>query len=95
MSYVYPNLSQAKRVAREKGLPEPFSSQRQGKKLFVIVNGKEIHFGARGMSDYLFHKDKARRERYRARARGIMLANGQPAYLSKLQPAYYAYHILW
>lgn len=30
---------------------------------------RTIHFGARGMSDYTLHKDKARRDRYDARHR--------------------------
>lgn len=98
--YVYPRLAAAKRVAARLGLPEPFSSQRNGKKLYVVINKgtkneKTIHFGARNYSDYLIHGDFERRQRYRARARGIMLANGKPAYMSKKNPAYYAYRILW
>ncbi len=93
--YVYPHLAAARRVASRLGLPMPQSSQRDGKKLYVVYNGKQIHFGARGYSDYLDHRDDERRARYRKRARGILLANGRPAYLDKNQPAYYAYYILW
>lgn len=93
--YVYPRLAAAQRLARKLGLPRPESSQRNGKKLFVIYDGVAIHFGARGYSDYLEHKDKERRNRYRLRARGALLANGTPAYLDRRQPAYYAYRILW
>lgn len=95
MQYVYPHLAAATRTAAKLGLPIPYSSQRQGKKLYVIYNGKEIHFGARGYSDFLDHKDPVRRKRYRARARGIMLANGKPAYRNRNHPAFYAYYILW
>ena len=95
MVYVYPHLAKARKVARDRGLPTPYSSQRDGKKLYVIYNNKQIHFGARGYSDYLDHCDPERRARYRKRARGAILANGKPAYKDKNQPAYYAYYILW
>jgi hypothetical protein len=95
MVYVYPHLSAAKKLARKLGVSEPFSSQRQGKKLYVVYNGREIHFGARGYSDFLDHKDEERRQRYRARARGALLKNGKPAYKDKNQPAFYSYYILW
>ena len=93
--YTYPYLSDAKKTAKKLKLPEPKSSQRANKKLYVIYNGKEIHFGARGYSDFLEHRDEARRQRYRARARGSLLKTGKPSYLDKNQPSYYAYHLLW
>ncbi len=93
--YTYPYLIKAKKRAKELGLPEPKSSYKSTKKLYVIYNGKEIHFGARGYSDFLEHQDEARRQRYRARARGSLLKSGKLAYKDKNQPAYYAYHILW
>ena len=76
-------------------LPEPYSSQPANKKLYVIYNGKQIHFGAKGYSDYLEHNDQERRQRYRLRARGSVLKTGKPAYLNRNQAAYYAYRILW
>lgn len=33
----------------------------------VLVDGKTIHFGTRGMSDYTKHKDKERMKRYTTR----------------------------
>jgi hypothetical protein len=39
-------------------------SNKQNKKFMVFVNGKTIHFGAKGMSDYTIHKDKDRMKRY-------------------------------
>lgn len=93
--YIYPKLKEARLRAKQLGLPMPYSSYKDGKKLYVIYNEKEIHFGSRGMSDFLIHRDNERRERYRKRARGIKLKNGKPAYLDKNQPAYYAYNILW
>lgn len=94
-NYVYPHLAAARRLAARLNLPTPHSSQRDGKKLYVIYRGRQIHFGARDYSDFLDHRDEARRQRYRARARGQLLANGRPAYLDKNQPAFYSYWILW
>jgi len=42
-------------------------SNRPGKKYMVFVDGKTVHFGASGMSDYTKHKDKERLQRYVAR----------------------------
>jgi len=39
------------------------------KYIAIFSNGKHVKFGAYGMSDYTLHKDKDRRERYRARHR--------------------------
>ena len=44
-------------------------SSRPGKKFMVTVDGKTIHFGAEGYSDFTKHKDKERKERYIARHR--------------------------
>jgi len=95
MAYRYPQLAAAQARAKSLGLPIPVSSTRPTKKLMVVYNGHTIHFGARGMSDYLIHGDKERRKRYRARARGAILADGSPAYLNKNQPAYWSYYVLW
>lgn len=42
-------------------------STRKGKKWMVRVDGKLVHFGAAGMSDYTIHHDKERRRRYSIR----------------------------
>lgn len=93
--YVYPKLREARERARELNLPEPHSSQRAGKKLYVVYEGEEIHFGARGYEDYLMHQDDDRRDNYRARHGAIKLVNGRFAYKDPRQPAYYSWHILW
>lgn len=95
MPYVYPKLREARARARELNLPEPRSSQRPGKKLYVVVDGAEIHFGARDYSDFLQHRDEDRRANYRARHGAIRLANGRFAHKDPHQPAYYSWHILW
>jgi hypothetical protein len=70
-------------------------STRKGKKYMVLYDGKTIHFGASGMSDFTIHKDKERRARYRARHGKIKLKNGRLAYTVRSSPAYWSWHILW
>jgi len=42
-------------------------STRPGKKYMVTIDGKTVHFGAEGYSDYTKHKDKERMQRYLVR----------------------------
>ena len=42
-------------------------SNKPDKKWMVTIEGKTIHFGAKGMSDYTIHKDKERMLRYTGR----------------------------
>ena len=70
-------------------------SNRRNKKFYVVYNGKSIHFGAKGYSDYTKHKDKERRDRYRARHKKIKLKDGSLAYKNKNQPAYWSWTLLW
>jgi hypothetical protein len=42
-------------------------STKPDKKYMVYVDGKTIHFGAKGMSDYTIHKDVERMHRYENR----------------------------
>ena len=44
-------------------------STRKEKKYMALVNGKTVHFGARGMSDFTKHHDKERLKRYLLRHR--------------------------
>lgn len=48
------------------------TSKRKNKKFMIITpEGKRVHFGASGMSDYTIHKDKDRKNRYIARHKGM------------------------
>lgn len=73
-------------------------SDRKDKKYVAIVDGKKVHFGAKGYEHYhdklghyksLDHNDEKRRESYRARhgAQGHQLKEGTPAWFS--------WHVLW
>jgi hypothetical protein len=81
--------------AKRLGATDLRRSSRRGKKLAVLYRGAWIHFGALGYEDYTQHRDKDRRERYRRRHRGILLADGRPAYRVKTSPAYWAWQLLW
>ena len=81
--------------AKQLGAHDLKASTRNGKKYMVLYNGKWIHFGARGCSDFTIHKDTQRRERYRRRHGTIRLKDGRLAYTVKTQPAYWSWHILW
>ena len=67
----------------------------KGKKytaIFYDNSGKKIktsQFGAKGYEDYTIHKDKQRRDRYRARHKGNL---SKTDYMS---PAHLSYYILW
>jgi hypothetical protein len=39
-------------------------SNLKNKKFTALLNGKKIHFGAKGYSDYTLHKDTKRRDLY-------------------------------
>lgn len=76
------------------------------KKYSVWYNGQLIHFGQKGYQQYrdstplrkyksLDHRDKKRRDAYRARHGQVLKRDGTPAYLDKNQPAYWSWHYLW
>ena len=44
-----------------------YKSTRKDKKYMITYNGKKIHFGAKGYSDYTIHKDPKRKASYLAR----------------------------
>jgi hypothetical protein len=71
----------------------PKRSWRKGKKKVVLAcsGGKEkvIHYGAKGYSDYTIHKDKARRDSFRARHK---CDTKKP---SKLSARFWACEDLW
>jgi len=66
-------------------------SKRKGKKYYVVYQGKQIHFGQKGASDYTIHKDPKRKMAYLNRHRkrenwGLSGAN---------TAGFWSRHILW
>jgi len=70
-------------------------SKAKGKKYYVIYAGKRINFGAKGMSDFTIHKDKKRRDRYRARHSKIRKKDGGLAYKDRRSASFWSWRILW
>ena len=67
-------------------------STRKNKKLLAIFdNGKKVHFGFKGSSTYLDHKDKTKRKNYRARHD----VNESKFYGNPYRPATLSRFILW
>jgi hypothetical protein len=60
-------------------------------KYTVVIDGKTIHFGASGYSDYTIHKDEARRQRYIALHQKNEDFNKSGLYTSGI----WAKHLLW
>ena len=68
-------------------------SQKENKKYtaYFTDNNKEkiAHFGLKGSSDYLIHKDKERRKRYLIRHKNDLNTN------NPIKPGYAALFLLW
>ena len=81
--------------AKRLGATQLRPSWRRHKKLAVLYQGRWIHFGQLGYSDYNIHRDDDRRDAYRKRHRAILLRDGRPAYTVKTSPAFWSWHLLW
>jgi hypothetical protein len=55
----------------------------------IFEDGRKTKFGAYGASDYTIHKDKERRDRYRARHKKDLETN------DPYRAGYLSYYILW
>ncbi len=86
----------AKNKAKQYGISLERSTHVDKKYMFVHpLLDTYVHFGAAGYEDYLSHRDKARRERYRKRHSYLLNSRGYPAYKEKYSPAWASYNILW
>jgi hypothetical protein len=88
-------MEELRRRARLFGAVNLRHSTRKGKKYMLEYDGKTIHFGARGMSDYTMHKDKKRRENYLRRSKAIRDKHGRLTYNNKRSANYWARTLLW
>ncbi len=92
----------AKAPSRKKSeLPKNkyFKSWLPTKKLVirVVKNGRDelIHFGHKDYQDFTEHKDKERRKRYLARAKGIKNKQGKLTFKDPFSANYHAIKVLW
>jgi len=67
------------------------STRKQKRFMAVFDNGKKIHFGLKGGSTYIDHKDKTKRKNYRARHD----VNEKKFYDNPYKPATLSRFILW
>jgi hypothetical protein len=88
-------LEQLEAKAKKYGATSLGLSTRKNKRLFVIYNGKAIHFGAKNGSTYVDHHDDIKRKAWKARHSKILLKDGTPAYKNKESPEFWSWHILW
>lgn len=70
-------------------------SKVKNKRFYVIYNGKKINFGLKNGSTFIDHKDKKKRDAWRARHSKILLKDGTPAYKNKNQSSYWSWNLLW
>lgn len=98
-----PKLNQAQHlaIARQKarliGYRNPVEISTRRDKKYMIVNnqGRLIHFGAKGYSDFILHRNQKRRANYRKRHGAILSLSGVPSYKIHGSPAHLAYYVLW
>jgi hypothetical protein len=82
-----------------------FLSDKKGKKLSVIVDGKKIDFGSTLYQNFddltnlldksFLHYDDERKRRYLLRSKGIKDKNGNLTYNNPLSSNYHSIRILW
>jgi hypothetical protein len=89
-------ISLVRAKARSLGLTELIEpSTAKGKKFMVTVDGKRVHFGQAGASDFIEHGDEARRQRYLARASKIRDKRGNLTWKRKSSANFWSVHVLW
>ena len=66
-------------------------SKIKGKKWTAFINGKRVHFGASGYSDYTLHKDPKRKKRYIARHE----KREDWTHAGRYTPGYWSRWLLW
>jgi len=93
---IKPTLVKNGKVAK---MGEVRKSWHPSKKLVVRVKSRNseafVHFGDVQYEDYTEHKDKARRNSYLLRSKGIRNGNGKLSWKDPFSPSYYSVRILW
>lgn len=88
-------MEKLKQKALSLGATEFGKSNMEGKRFYVKYQGKKIHFGAEGGSTFIDHKDKKKREAWRARHSKIRDKQGRLVYKLKSSPSYWSWTLLW
>ena len=72
-----------------------YSTRKNNKYVATLSSGKKIHFGSSQYPDYLIHKDKERRDKYRSRAIKIKNKQGELTYTNPESANYWSINLLW
>ena len=72
-----------------------YSPRKNNKYMVKLPGGKKVHFGSSKYEDYTVHKDKERRDKYRARATKIKNKKGELTYTNPESSNYWSVHLLW
>ena len=72
-----------------------YSPRKNNKYMVKLPGGKKVHFGSSKYEDYTIHKDKERRDKYRARATKIKNKQGELTYNNPESSNYWSVHLLW
>lgn len=84
-------LDTVRQIAKSKGITGTINLSTKKDKKYMISreNGKKIHFGAKGMEDFLDHHDPIRRKNFHNRFRNNV------GYNDKNSGLYYSSRLLW
>ena len=72
-----------------------YSTRKNNKYMATLPGGKKVHFGSPKYPDYTIHKDKERRDKYRARATKIKNKQGELTYTNPESSNYWSINLLW
>jgi len=70
-------------------------SKTKTKRFYVVFGGKKINFGLKGGQTFIDHKNKKKRDAWRARHHKIRLKSGKLAYKDPNQASFWSDKILW
>ena len=85
-------ISKAKELGAES---LDYSPRKNNKYMVKLPGGKKVHFGSPKYGDYTVHKDKERRDKYRARAMKIKNKKGELTYTNPESSNYWSIKLLW
>lgn len=90
------SLEKLRNVAREKGINKyikeiGYSSIKNKKYYIKTIDNKKVDFGSSLYSDFLLHKDKDRRDKFRKRFKALYEKNKN----NYNSPMFYSWNLLW
>ena len=77
------------------GASEIGNSKVNGKRFYVVYNGKRINFGSKTGSTFIDHHDEDVRKAWRQRHSKIKNKQGQYVYKLKTSPSFWSWNLLW